>query len=172
MNRSQALSSSPEYFRGYIQEIPDREIISILQQQLTGFHAFFLGLEDADWERRYAEGKWSVKEVVGHMIDTERIFGYRAMRIARKDATDLAGFDENAYVVSGEFDRRTPMSLMEEFDLVRRSNLVMLQGLPEGAMERLGTANSFLVSVGALAWIMAGHVEHHTKVIAERYMGR
>lgn len=172
MNREQALSTSPQYFHAYINQVPDRDILAILDQQLAGFHAFFLGLADEQWDIRYAEGKWSVKEVVGHMVDAERIFGYRALRIGRNDATDLAGFEENAYVEAGEFDRRTPHSLMEEFDLVRRANIVMLKGLPEGALERLGTANKLLVSVGALAWIMAGHVEHHVKVVGERYLGR
>ena len=151
--------------------MPDGDILRILDNQLAGFHAFFLGLSDEQWALRYEPGKWSVKEVVGHLVDSERIFGYRALRIGRNDATDLPGFEENAYVAEAAFDGRAPMDLMEEFDLVRRSHIVMLRSMPEGAMARLGTANGLLVSVGALAWIMAGHVEHHTKVVGERYLG-
>lgn len=172
MNREQALSTSPSYFHRYIEQVPDGDILRIMDSQLAGFHAFFLGLEDPQWDLRYEAGKWSIKEVVGHMVDCERIFGYRALRIGRNDATDLPGFEENDYVAHGGFDHRAPMDLMEEFDLLRRSHIVLLRGMPEGAMARLGTANQLLVSVGAIAWIMAGHVEHHTKVVGERYLGR
>ena len=171
MNREQALSTSPAAFHSYIQQVPDGDILRILDHQLAGFHAFFLGLSDEQWAFRYAEGKWSVKQVVGHMIDSERVFSYRALVFGRNDATDLPGFEEDDYVAEASSDARAPMDLMEEFDLVRRSTIVMLRGMPEGALARLGTANGLLVSVGALAWSMAGHVEHHVKVVGERYLG-
>lgn len=169
MNRERALATSPEYFKNYIHQVPEGNLIQLMEDQLGTLHRYFLELAPEKWDYRYAEGKWSVKEILGHLLDAERIFGYRALRIVRKDATDLAGFDENDYVAAGDFDSRAGHDLLEEFDLVRRSHIVMLRSHAGDAFERLGTANGLLTSVGAIGWTMLGHVEHHLRVLGERY---
>jgi hypothetical protein len=118
---------------------------------------------------RYAEGKWSIKEIVNHLCDTERIFAYRALRIARADATPLPGFDENAYAPEMRADERTLADLSAEWVDVRRSTLSLFRHLPAGTWERLGTASGHPCSVRALAYATAGHARHHLKVLAERY---
>ncbi len=170
MNRTQALSTVPQYFHTYIRQVEEGDILEILQAQVGEIRNFFQAIPVDKWDYAYADGKWTLKEVLGHILDTERIFGYRALRFSRKDATDLPGFDENDFVTHGNFQHRTPESLIEEFDLLRRSNLLMLENLPSDGLERLGTANSLLVSVGAIAWILAGHPVHHIGVIRERYL--
>ena len=169
MNRERALASSPEFYKRYISLVPDGNLIQLLEDQLGSLHRYFLELAPEKWDYRYAEGKWSVKEVLGHLTDSERIFGYRALRIVRKDATDLAGFDENDYVTAANFDSREGPDLLEEFDLVRRSHIVMLRSHPAEDFERLGTANELLTSVGAIGWTMLGHAAHHLRVLGERY---
>jgi len=169
MNRSEALATSPEFYKRYIEQVPDGDVLELLETQLAGMHVFFLGWPEDQWDYRYAEGKWSVKQVLGHITDAERIFGYRILRIARKDSTELPGYDENDFVAAANFDSRTGMDLLEEFDLCRRANQVLLRSLDAGAMARLGNANGFLTSVGAVAWSLVGHAEHHVRVLGERY---
>ncbi len=170
MDRTQALSTAPQYFHTYINKVEEGDILSILRSQIQSLGSFFQSIPEDKWGFAYADGKWTVKEVLGHLVDTERIFGYRALRFCRKDGTELAGYDENAYVAQGAFNSRSPETLMEEFELLRRSNILMLESLPEDGFQRLGTANALLVSVGAIAWILAGHPIHHVGVIKERYL--
>ena len=118
---------------------------------------------------RYAPGKWTVREVVGHMSDAERIFAYRLLRIARGDETPLPGFDENTYVPAGEFERRSLAELIEEWKAVRNATITLADGLPASAWTRRGTASGKTVTVAALAYIIVGHVEHHLKILKERY---
>jgi uncharacterized damage-inducible protein DinB len=118
---------------------------------------------------RYAEGKWSVKEVIGHLADAERVFAYRALRFARADATDLPGFDENAYVPAGRFDRRTLKDLAAEFAAVRAATLAFARSLDGEALLRRGSANGNPASVRALLAIIAGHELHHVGLLRERY---
>src|SRR5260370_3503945 len=119
---------------------------------------------------RYAPGKWSVQEMLGHIIDAERIFAYRALRIARADQTPLASFEENDYVVAAQAERFDWSELLAEFEHVRKSSVLLLQRLPESAWVRTGTANNAPISVRALAYIMIGHVAHHLGVLRERYL--
>lgn len=170
MNRTQALDTAPQYFHTYISKVEDGEIFSILKSQLGELEAFFNAIPAEKWDYAYAEGKWTVKQVLGHILDTERIFGYRGLRFARKDSTDLPGYDENHFAAQGNFENRSPESLWEEFSLLRRANLLLLENLPEGGLDRLGTANKLLISVGAIAWILAGHPLHHVGTIRERYL--
>ncbi len=118
---------------------------------------------------RYAEGKWSVKEVVGHLADAERVFAYRAMRIGRADTTDLAGFDENQYVPAGRFDRRALKDLAAEFAAVRAATLALARSFDAEALLRRGSANGSPVSARALLAIIAGHEAHHVGLLRERY---
>ena len=125
-----------------------------------------LGLET----HRYAPGKWSVREVVGHVIDAERMFGMRAMAFARGDRSHFPSFDENAYAAASGADRRTLAGLAEELSAVRRSTLLLLKSFEEEIWDRQGTAGGYEFTVRSLAWIMAGHSRHHRGVLAERYL--
>jgi hypothetical protein len=118
---------------------------------------------------RYAPGKWSVREVIGHLCDAERIFAYRLLRIARGDGTPLAGFDENAYVPAGSFESRELNALIKEWMATRDSTIALVRGLPADAWTRRGTANGTNVSAAALAYIILGHVEHHLGILRDRY---
>ncbi|HEX8905336.1 MAG TPA: DinB family protein [Longimicrobiaceae bacterium] len=159
------------YYSKYIDLIPEGDVMDLLERQADELPAFLRGIPADRHDHRYAEGKWSVKEVIGHLSDTERVFAYRALRFARGDRTELPGFDENAYTPAGEFGRRDWESLVEEWLSVRRASLSLLRGLPPEAAARRGPANGQDISVRALAYIMAGHVVHHTRLLRERYLG-
>jgi len=117
----------------------------------------------------YAPGKWTVKEVIGHLCDSERIFAYRALRIGRSDTTDLPGFDENAFVANANFKSRTMEDLLEEMWAVRAATLSLAKHLPESSMTNRGSANGSPISVRALLYIIAGHERHHLGILKERY---
>jgi uncharacterized damage-inducible protein DinB len=169
------LISKPEetehapYFGRYINMVPDGDILGTLAGQIGVTLTELRKISDEDSLHRYAPGKWSVREVVGHMIDAERIFAYRALRFARNDRTELASFEENDYVPAGEFDRRPWDELIDEFYAVRRSNIAMFRGLTEEAWMRSGIASDNEMSVRALAYVIAGHERHHLSIIREKY---
>jgi hypothetical protein len=167
-NRPEAGEFDPYYAR-YIDRVPEGDVASLLERQLRDAAAALRALPASKATYRYAEGKWSIAEVVGHVTDTERVFSYRAMRIARADATPIEGFDENAYVPAGEFDRRSLAELIEEFELVRRATVAQVRGFPPAAWTRVGTANGKAISVRALIYIIAGHERHHLGTLRERY---
>ncbi|HXI20959.1 MAG TPA: DinB family protein [Gemmatimonadales bacterium] len=158
------------YFGTYIGQVPGEDALPPLVAQRRSTMQLFEGLTEAQGELRYAAGKWSIKEIVGHLADAERIFAYRLLRIARADPTPLASFDENAYVPAGRFDRRPLPDLAAEFAAVRDATLYLLAGLDAEALSRVGTASGKPISARALAWIIAGHQIHHLRVIRERYL--
>ena len=169
MNRPLDSEYAP-YYRGYVAQVTEEEILPVLRSQID---ALDLLLDQVTPERetyRYAEGKWSIREVVGHLIDGERVFGYRALCIARGENQNLPGFDEKEYMLSAPYNRVGLEDLMSEFRLVRLSNIAMLRNLDEEAWSRMGTANDAPVSVRALAFIMGGHIRHHMGVLSERYL--
>lgn len=157
------------YYGPYVARVPEGDPVALLEQQLDDTCRLLSGLSDAQADHAYAPGKWTVKEVVGHITDAERVFAYRVMRFGRGDTTDLAGFDENAYVPAGAFAARSLASLVEEFAAVRRATIALLRNLPDEAWLRQGTANGYPVSVRALAYIIAGHELHHRAILEERY---
>lgn len=159
------------YYGRYIEQVPDGDIVSFLERQEGEAAEFLRSIPESLHEHRYAEGKWSIKEVIGHLSDAERIFAYRALRFARADQAPLSGFDENAYVPAGNFGAREYASLVDEWVDVRRATLSLLRGLDADAMLRRGKANDQEISVRALAWVMAGHVVHHSAILRERYLG-
>ena len=159
------------HFGKYIEQVAGGDVVSALKGQIGPTLTTLRGVKDQDSLRRYAEGKWSLREVVGHMIDTERIMAYRALRIARGDQTPLAGFDQDPYIAAANFDERSWAGLLEEFEAVRRSNVMMFEGLNGAAWARLGTASGNPISVRALAFVIAGHELHHMKIVRERYLG-
>jgi hypothetical protein len=158
------------FYAGYIAKIADDvDVLELLERQSGQLRDLASAASPGQQEFRYAPGKWSVREVFGHLIDGERVFGYRAFRIGRGDQTPLPGFDENQYVAASGYHQRDLASLADEFALVRAANLAVLRSLSGEDWRRAGTANGHPVSVRALAYIMAGHVEHHVALLGERY---
>lgn len=157
------------FYAGYVAAVAESDVFSLLERQAPRLRAAFARLSDEDAMARYAPGKWSIKEVLGHITDAERIFAYRALRIGREDATPMEGFDEKGYVAASAFDRRPLGELLRDFDAVRAATLRLLQGFAPDAWERRGVANARPVSLRALVYIMAGHVEHHMRVLEDRY---
>ena len=157
------------YYGTYVGTVPEGDLLQILEDQHRDTQALLGGLSEAQALHRYAPGKWSVKEVVGHLTDAERVFSYRALRFARGDAKPLQGFDENAWVPPGKFDARPLADLAAEFAVVRRATVALFRSLDAAALERRGVASDNLVSVRALAYIIAGHERHHVGILHERY---
>lgn len=156
------------YYGKYVALVgPDA--LAALEAQARTTAALLAATPEALGDHRYAEGKWSVKEVVGHLADVERVFAYRALRIARADTTELPGFDENTYVPAGRFGRRTLADLAAEFATVRAATLALVRTFDDEALARRGSANRSPVSVRALVAIIAGHELHHVALLRERY---
>jgi hypothetical protein len=176
MPLSQALSERPgateydPYYSRYIERVPEGDVLGTLGWQMGDTLAFIRGLPESAGDSRYAPGKWSVKEVIGHIADTERIMAYRALRIARGDTTPLAGFEQDDYVRAANFDRRPLAALASEFESVRNATLSFFRSLDEAALVRRGVANSVEVTPRALAYIIAGHERHHVDVLRTRYV--
>ena len=158
------------YYNTYISKVPGDDALHALESQIGPTLALLATVDETRAHHRYAEGKWSVKEVVGHLTDGERIFAYRALRFGRADFTPLPGFDENAYVPAGRFDSRSLRELAQGFGNVRAATLDLFRSLDPEALARTGAANNNPVSVRALAWIIAGHERHHLKILRERYL--
>lgn len=158
------------YYARYVEAVPDGDVLDTLERQLEEMVALMDGFGEAGSAHRYAEGKWSVKEVLGHVADAERIFTYRALCAARGEAGALPGFDENRYVAGANFDGRTLNSLLGELTAIRRATLAFFRSLDASTLTRRVTANGVSVTVRALAWIVAGHERHHQNVLRERYL--
>ena len=166
--RPQAGEYAP-YYERYISLIPGNDILDTLDQQRRQTMLLLSGRDEDDGNFRYAPEKWSAKEVLGHVCDTERIFAYRALRISRADATPLEGFEQDDYVRNGPFAHCPLADLVEEFIAVRRATLSLLRNLEEAAWQRRGIANKNEVSVRALAYVIAGHELHHRRILEEKY---
>lgn len=168
MNRPQP-EEYPVFYKGYIDTVSENVLVE-LEQQIEAFPAFLRGLTEDKGSFAYAEGKWTIKELLGHVIDTERIMAYRTLRIARNDSTPLAGFEENDYVANAHFADRSIDSLAEEFAQLRRANMHLFKSLNETELGRMGISNGKPISVKALVYIIAGHLNHHRRIIEERYL--
>jgi len=156
------------FYAGYIAKLGDRGPLAFLNAQIAEFERIG-GLAAAKGDFRYAEGKWSVKEVLGHMADAERVFAYRLLRIARADKTPLAGFDENAWAGIAPHGRRTLAQVVDDLIAVRRATITLVESLDETAVGNLGVANNNPVSGRAICWIIPGHAQHHLGILKERY---
>lgn len=163
-------SEYPPYTEGYISRVPDGDIVATLGKQLEDTLALINSIPEARGEWRYAEGKWSVKELIGHVIDGERIFAYRALRFARGDQTPLSGFEQDDYVRGAAFDKLSLGDLAQEYEYVRRATMSLFKNLDEEAWGRRGSANQNAVSVRALAFMIAGHERHHVEILRTRYL--
>ena len=160
----------PPYYAGYIAHVPDGDLVDLLRSEIGETLSLVRGIPEERASHRYGPGKWSIKEVVGHMADVERIMGYRLLRIARGDTTPLPGFDENAYVPMANFEARSLASLAKEFEQVRRATIAFMETLEPEAAARRGTANNMEISARAIAYIIAGHERHHVRILRERYL--
>jgi DinB superfamily len=170
MNRSRP--NAGEYApaaEAYVSKVAGDDVLSVLERQLAEFPRRFAAIKESDANFRYAPGKWTVKDVVGHLNDCERIFAYRALRIARSDKTPMEGFEQDDYVRAAPFAAGRLADLVDEFTHVRRATLALFRPLGEADWLRHGTANNAEVSVRALAYIIAGHLQHHAALLEERY---
>lgn len=156
------------FYAGYIDKVPATGPLASLEAQRADIKRFEM-LNDEKGAFRYADGKWSVKEVLGHISDAERVFGYRLLRIARADTTPLAGFDENLWAVNAPYHHRPVKNVVHELLAVRNATLALVHSLDEAALGRSALANGKAVSARALCWILAGHSQHHLMILHERY---
>jgi hypothetical protein len=164
------VSEFAPFYAGYVAGMPDGDAVALLRDGGSELDAALRRIPESRGGFRYAKGKWSIREVVGHLIDAERIFSYRALRIARGDATPLPAFDENEYVRAAGSDRRTIADLADELRIARESTVRLFASLADDAWPRRGVASGKEVTVRALAWITAGHARHHLTVLRERYL--
>lgn len=159
-----------DYYGTYIDQVPDGDVTDAMSAQLDDFLSLIRSLDESDGDKRYAPGKWSIRDIIGHIIDGERVFVYRALCFSRNDPTPLPGFDENLFAANGPYAKVTLADLADELEQVRRSTIHFFSHLSDEEMSRKGSANGHDITVRALAWIIAGHSIHHVKVIRDRYL--
>jgi uncharacterized damage-inducible protein DinB len=171
MNSNQLLVNEYSRFNAtYIDALENVELLEELEISLHDFIKFVQNIPMDKFDYRYAEGKWTIKDIIQHIIDAERVFGYRALRISRNDQTPLPGFEENDYVENTDANSRSIQALLTEFSAVRHSNLLLFKSFSEEQLTRIGTASNHPVSVRALGFLIIGHQKHHQKVFQERYL--
>lgn len=158
------------YYDQYISLVPAGNIQDILREQLTNTPDFLASFTEEQESYRYAPGKWSLKEVIGHLNDNERVMAYRLLRFARGDKTELTGYDQDTFMAGVSFDSQSMAELIEDYIAIRQSTLTLLRGLSEQAWSRSGIANENKMSVNVLAYIIAGHELHHHRIIREIYL--
>jgi uncharacterized damage-inducible protein DinB len=161
----------PPYANMYIQLLPgDGQLLKHLKNNFIATKELILSLPEGKLNYRYAENKWTIKEIMVHIIDDERIYAYRALRFARNDETELPGFEQDDYVLYSQANERSIENIMEEYEAVRSSTIALFDGLPEDSFLRMGIANNNKVTVRALAYHIAGHELHHINIIKEKYL--
>lgn len=155
---------------GYIKIVSQNDPIAALEEQIIELQAFAGEVPVELEEYAYAPGKWTIKEIMGHLCDAERIFAYRALRIGRGDTTPLPGFDEDKFVPNGAFNKRSLYDLVHELCMVRQTTLVMLRRMPKGSFDNMGSGDGKPLTVRALIFVMVGHVKHHLKFMRTHYL--
>jgi uncharacterized damage-inducible protein DinB len=158
------------YYSSYIDFYEDENILQVLEDQVKSSEIFFKNVTEEQENYSYAEGKWTVKEVLGHMIDVERIMAFRALSFARGEKQSLPGFEQDDYVAEADFSNRTLSDLFDELKAVRKSNIILFKSFDEKVLNRRGKANGVDVTVLALIYIIAGHEKHHIQILKERYI--
>jgi hypothetical protein len=158
------------YYENYVSLVEETEIVNAMRNQADELREIFSQISDKEGLYRYATGKWSIKELLGHLIDGERVFAYRALRFARADKTELAGFDQDPYIENANFDAVKLQDLLEELLSLRNANTLFFSNLNEEAWNGTGVASDNEISVRALAYIMVGHIRHHVKILKDRYL--
>jgi hypothetical protein len=169
MNRPEIGEYDP-YYNTYISLVEGDNVLSLLESQPEKLRSILQSVSEDRGTFAYGEGKWTIKELLSHVIDGERIFGYRALRISRGDETPIEGFEQDGYIENSNANNRSFSDLLDEFELSRRANMLMLNAMSSDAGTRMGTASERTISVRALVYIMAGHVEHHFRILRERYL--
>jgi uncharacterized damage-inducible protein DinB len=160
----------PVFYKTYIQELEEVELIEDLEICLHEFIKFVQNIPMDKFDYQYEEGKWTIKEIIQHLIDSERVFSYRALRISRNDKTPLPGFDENEYVTNSNGKERSLQSLLTEMAVVRQSTLSLFNSFSQEQLTKIGIASNREVSVRAIGFIIIGHQKHHQKIFIERYL--
>ncbi|MFK7971373.1 MAG: DinB family protein [Bacteroidia bacterium] len=163
-------NESSEYFKRYINLVETEDIVAALKKQLTDIEQFFSEWPRNKWDHAYAEGKWTIRELLIHMMDAERILAYRALRIARNDATSLPGFDQDEFAPFMNAANRSAESIMSEYRAVRMATIALFENLDDAASSRIGTASNAPASPLAMAFVIAGHELHHMRVVSEKYV--
>jgi len=158
------------YYKTYIDKIGDAALLQAMEKQLHNFPKFIASIPDEKWHYAYDEGKWTIAEALLHILDTERIFQYRALRFARNDASHLPGFDQDLFVPNSKAASRSKASIIKEYEAVRQSSLALFSSFDEAALHNKGTASGSQMSVAALGFIILGHQRHHRDIIRERYL--
>jgi DinB superfamily len=164
------LSLVPEFYHNYINQVPENDLMEAFQKESPLFIQFMENIPKEKQDHRYAAGKWSIKELLQHLIDAERVFSYRALRFARKDTTPLPGFDENLYTANAKIENRNWKDLLEEFKSVRRSSEYLFGSFDEEQLSAQGISSNHSIYVLAFGYIIVGHSIHHQKIIKERYL--
>lgn len=158
------------YYKQYIDQAPDLGLVEALESSYEETLSFLKNIPEDKILFRYAPEKWSLKEIVQHLIDTERMFQYRALRISRNDKSPIQGYDHNVYVEESQADHRTYSSLLEEYNHLRKSTILFYTNMFPGQVNRIGLANGKPFSPLAIGYVICGHEKHHVKVFKERYM--
>ena len=159
------------FYEGYVQQVSEEyTLIEELEISVHRFIKFVQHLPMDKFDYRYAEGKWTIKDIIQHLIDAERIFAYRALRFARRDQTPLPGFEEDDYVVAAQGPKRALQDLLTEFLIVRQSTMALFKTFDQETLQQLGTASGHPMSVRALGFVIIGHQNHHMRVFEERYL--
>lgn len=159
-----------EYYGHYVSLVQDADVVSAMQKQLDNLTNLFSQATDEQGVYTYESGKWTIKELLGHLIDGERVFAYRAFRFSRADETPLPGFDQDPYIENANYNSINIADLLAEFSLLRQSNILFFKNLTDEMWDRTGIASDNPITVRAIAFIIAGHVEHHVKVLKEKYL--
>ncbi len=159
-----------DFYKSYIQALEDVELIEELEISLHDFIRFVQNIPMDKFDYCYAQGKWTIKEIIQHLIDSERVFSYRALRISRNDKTPLPGFDENEYVANSNGNKRNLQGLLTELAVVRQATLSLFNSFSQEQLQYVGIASDNEVSVRAIGFIIIGHQKHHQKIFAERYL--
>jgi len=159
-----------EWYHGYINRVEDGTVMSVLRQQELSFIPFILSIPSEKGDFKYADGKWSVKEIISHLIDTERVFCYRGLALSRGEPNPIPGFDQDIYVANSNADSRSLDDLAAEFMAVRKASLAFYKSVDEKGAEKSGVVSGNAMSVRATAYIIAGHLIHHKEVLQEKYL--
>lgn len=165
-----ARSEYADFYSGYVDQVPDGDVLEVLEEQLQASLDLFSSLAPDTIDHRYAPEKWTIREVLGHVIDAERIFAYRALRFARGDATPLPGMDQEEFMAGADFSSRPMESLVDEYRHLRLANLALFRSFDDEVMDRTGEASGCRFTVRALVYIVAGHERHHVRLLREWYL--
>jgi hypothetical protein len=169
MQKPESTEFAP-YYNNYISLVADDNIVEVLGSQPAELDALFSGIPEEKGQFAYAEGKWTIKELLSHLIDGERMFAYRVLRISRGDETPIEGFEQDGYIENSNANNRSFEELLTEFSLLRTANVLLINNISDDASRRMGRASDNPVSTRALVYIMAGHIKHHINILNQRYL--